>query len=98
MANDLTMNPWVLDSASGTNIVEGDVLVLKVRWTEATTPGHAVEIQHGNGKPAWRSVAASGNNIEEDPEPFWCRGGIKLATLGSGKVYLYVKESPWQSH
>lgn len=87
-------NPMIVDTAAADLIVPGDVFVDLIRWVGATTAGHAVEIQDGAGNPFWASVANGANYVERDPVRRTCKGGLKVPTLGSGKLYLYLFHEP----
>lgn len=92
MANDLTSNPWIIDTA-GAGVISSERLRVKgVRWAEATTAAHVAEIQDKNGKVKWRSVASGVNYVESDLIESlggdW--DGIKVPTLGSGKLYIQL--------
>jgi hypothetical protein len=89
MANDLTSNPWVIDTPGAGVISDLKLYVKGVRWIEATTAGHIAEIQDKNGKTKWRSVASAANYVEADMiENIVKWDGIKVPTLGSGKLYI----------
>jgi hypothetical protein len=89
-ANDTSISPWVLDTASGTAIQTGNIKVLCVRWVGATTAGHQAILTDNAGRVVWEEVAAGSNFSTSECMPLLFIGGIKLTTLGSGKVYLYV--------
>lgn len=89
MGNDVTSNPWVLDS---TGAVTTDLLRVKgIRWVGATTAAHAAILKDKNGKVKWSSVASGANYVESDtiytrPGQNW--DGLTVDTLGSGKLYV----------
>lgn len=83
-------NPLVIDAASASFILPGDVVVDLVRWVGATTVGHEAIIQDGSGNEFWASkVAATPAPPEHAPLGYTCPGGLKVTTLGSGKLYIY---------
>jgi len=96
MANDTDHNPWVIDTASGTLITAEDVYLDAIRWVGATTAGHQCVIQDGNSNVIFESLANGANFIDERSfgaeytGPRRVIAGIKVTTLGSGKVYLHL--------
>ena len=89
MANDLTSNPWVIDTASATSLTTQRIKVKGVRWIGATTAGHTCVIQDDDSKVKWASVAPSSNYVEADtPTNSTPWNGIKVPTLGSGTLYI----------
>jgi hypothetical protein len=94
MANDITKWPLVIDTASGTAVLTSSLRIKKIRWVNATTAGHQASIQDQNGNIFWESIASGANYVEESDfsteeshRPVLY--GLKVPTLGSGKLYLY---------
>ena len=93
MANDLTQNPFILDTAHASNVLTTEKLRVKgVRWVAATTAGHTATLKDGSGKIVWTSVAAGANNVEADKIYGDMRGqnldGLMCTALQSGKLYV----------
>jgi hypothetical protein len=90
MANDLTKNPLIIDTAAPTVLLPATqpMRVKSVRWVGATTAGHLAEIQDANNNVLWSSVAAGANNVEGELEEVWWREGMKVPTLQSGVLYI----------
>ena len=88
MANAFFEHHWVLDTASATAITQ-DVIEGVLRWV-APSAGAAdmVVIQDKNGNSVWESVATGANYVEETPFSLHADGFI-LATIDSGRVYVY---------
>lgn len=96
MANNLTNNPMVLDT-TGVLIAAGvPVQISAIKAVGLTTAGHTAVVQDANGNPIWEEIAATTNyaSVREDlsdlPISKRTYNGLKLATLGSGKVYVWV--------
>lgn len=92
MANDVTSNPWILDSLGA--VTADPIRVKEVRWVGSTTAGHQAVINDKNGKLKWESLAGGGNNVEESLPNIDRRipttwDGLTVATLGSGKLEVY---------
>jgi hypothetical protein len=90
MANDLTKNPWRVDTPGASVLAADRIYVKGVRWVGATTAGHEAIIQDKNNRNVWRSLAAGANNVESDLiesiPGYW--DGMKVPTLGSGELYI----------
>jgi len=94
MANDLTRNPLVIDTASGTALTTDARRIKKIRWVNGTTAGHQVILQDQYGNLFWESRAAGADYVEESDFTFnksnsAVLSGIKVPTLDSGKLEIY---------
>ena len=97
IANDLTGNPWVVDTASATPITTDDVYLDTIRWVGATTAGHQAIVKDNKGTPdtIYEGLASGANFIDERSfgaeyaGPRRVVGGLSVTTLGSGKLYIY---------
>lgn len=91
MANSVTAtNPrhHIIDTADAGLIVSVSTVIKRVRWTGATTAGHQAVIQDASNRVVWESVAPAANYVEVDEVMDLARGGYKVPTLGSGKLYI----------
>lgn len=95
MANDITLNPIVLDTVSTTSLTTRQFAVVKIRWyAPSASAGNAVSITDSAGTVKWQSIATGSNYVEESswdldaPLEF---SGLKLPTIATGTVYLYLK-------
>lgn len=92
MANDLTNLPYILDTAGTTLLLNRNQYVRQVRWvgTDATVMGQTAELKDKQDKVVWSAIASGANHQQTDriEAEF---NGIKLTTLGSGKVYVYIR-------
>ena len=67
MANDLTTNPWRIDTAAAGLIVLGSIFIKGMRWVApGAAAGNACIVQDTNSKTKWESVAAGPNHVEAD--------------------------------
>lgn len=95
MSNDITGDPLVVDTASATALTTKTFVCHMIRWVGATTAGHTVSIQNGNGGVKWASEASGASYVEEthfDGKPI-IFSGLKVPTLSSGIIYLYVYDA-----
>ena len=98
MANDLTGNPLVIDTASATPIMTDDVYLDAIRWVGATTAGHQAVVKDNKTSPdtVYEGLASGANFIDERSfgaeyaGPRRVVGGLAVTTLGSGKLYIYL--------
>ena len=82
----------VLDTASSTAVTTKTFVAYIIRWVGATTAGHTASVQNDAAKIKWASEASGANYVEEthfDGKPVIFEG-LKVPTLGSGVVYIYV--------
>lgn len=97
MANDLTGNPWVLDTASATKLWSGPTYVVGMEWHPAAMDDD-LEVQDALGNTKWKIRAASPAtddlstglevwSLSETKAPW---DGFLLKTIDSGTLYVYV--------
>lgn len=93
MANDVTTNPFVLDTASST-VTADTVRLASIRWSGATTDAHTAVLTNTAGKVIWSTVGqkpTTGAVMDVEttfPEPGLNTLGLKVGALGSGKLYV----------
>jgi hypothetical protein len=94
MANNLTGNPWLIDTVTAGSLCPGQTIHIKtVRWEEATTAGHIAELQDDSGAVVWRSIASGANFVEAELIENKVnlgngRGGLRASVLGSGRLLI----------
>lgn len=91
MANDLTKNPWVVDTAAAGAILTAWADVRSIQWIGATTAGHEAVVQDQDGRVIWRRLAQGANqNFETEFEGRFGRriNGLIVPTLASGTLYI----------
>lgn len=99
MANSLTTNPIVVDTANAgaALIASGQpLLVSAIKAVGLTTAGHTGVVQDANGKAFWECIAATTNYATQLetfaalPNGARTLNGLKVPTLASGKIYIWV--------
>ena len=91
MANSLTTIPIIVDTLSSSALVSGTFTATKVRWVGATTAGHTVSVQNEGGIVKFAGEATGANYSESEHfDPPLIFEGLKVPTLGSGIIYIYV--------
>lgn len=91
MANNLTSNPWVIDTAA--TITTMKVRVATIRWIGATDAAHTAVITDTAGHVVWAGNANAADYSEESHPAGYARhgfdtNGLIVTTLGSGKLYV----------
>ena len=93
MANDITNNPLLIDTAGATALTSKTFTAYKIRWVGATTAGHTISVQNAGGTVKWASESVGANYVESETFPndkLLVFEGLKVPTMASGKVYIYV--------
>ena len=93
MANDLSANPWKVDTASATALWNDIVWLENIIWHEPTTAGHRAEVTDMNGKVIGDLHAlAAGSGMEYRMHvgdgPYM---GLIVPVLESGVLYIHIK-------
>ena len=90
MANSLTGNPIFWDSTSSSEVT-GKLRIQGIVWSNPTTASHAILVEDSAGKDLWAHTwkASSATHIQVTFPEGLKTSGIKLTTLGSGKVFVY---------
>ena len=92
MANDIGGNPWVIDTASATALLETGVWIERIKWNEPSTTGHQAILKDTSDRVIWTYRAlAAGNGIAYEADLGGNYDGLKVTTLGSGTLYIYIK-------
>ena len=92
MSNDVTNNPYVIDTASSALVSANRLRIQSIRWAApSATAGSAVSVQSALGKVLWASSANGANYVEQANYPIespLVADGLKVPTLGSGTLYI----------
>ena len=91
MANDFSVNPWILDTTGVvTALNDKPYKVQKVEWVNPVTAGDAVEIKDQYGQILIKATCVNANqNVVEYFNPAKRFVGLNIATLDSGTVLVY---------
>lgn len=96
MSNVLTAKLWKLDT-TGTIVASGQAVMLnRLHYASGTTAAHTAVVTDGNDNPiATLSISGNGDTDDVDfstfnDDSFRTFNGFKLATLGSGVLYVYL--------
>lgn len=94
MANDTSANPFVLDTVTDSLFAAGAYFdIYAVRWTSGSL-ADAVSLQDMDSAVKWSATGTIANNVDQTVfNPPLVMNGIKIPTLGSGKVYVYCKQT-----
>lgn len=95
MANNTNTNPLIIDTLTSTAILAtaNRFQLLAVQWVSGST-ANVCSVQDGAGTVRWEAVGNGANytyGMAFPDELDLTFQGLKVPTLDSGKVYLYVK-------
>jgi hypothetical protein len=92
MANDLSGDRLVLDTANATDIlIPGRLQICGMEWVNPANATDEMELVDGANKLIYGTVAGSNNGGTIGPD--YCPGwvdGIRLTKLTSGKLVIYL--------
>jgi hypothetical protein len=92
MGNLVTGNYWKLDTTGV--ITVHPVHVMTMTWDSPTTSAHKLLIKDGQGNIVWElSAIAGGTGITYPKALDLPVHGLTLETLGSGVVYVSIKNA-----
>ena len=92
MANVVSSSPFIIDTATDTAIFTDDFQLFAIAWTSGSTDGISIQDKDGVVKYASAGTVAGHSERFTFPSEAPVRfNGLKVPTLGTGKVYLYVK-------
>ena len=93
MANNVTGNPYTLDTTGVIIAGTTELSIDFVRWVGGTTAGHQCILMDASSAIIWRSIAPAANYVEQAPirKRYF---GLTLDTLGSGTVDVYLDMKP----
>src|SRR2546428_7832774 len=95
MANNISVNPWILDTAS-TTVSLKRITVNAIRWdATGAVSGNTAVLTDQNGNVIWESLVFLTGALAysfvafPDGQVF---DGIKTGTLSSGTIYVYCND------
>jgi hypothetical protein len=91
MADDLSSNPWVIDSTGAK--FSGNVSIDRISWKNAGALNHTVLIVDGSGKTIFEDFASGATYNTSQPIRREYTG-VTVATLSSGKLYIDIDTRP----
>ena len=89
MANDLTGNPWVIDTAAV--ITTGPATVLKSEWQEPTAADDLTILDNGGNTIYDDNAIAGGSGIRLEVKIAGQMNGFNVSVIDGGTLYVYVK-------
>ena len=91
MADDLTSNPWVIDTTGAK--ASGELRIDRISWKNATTLNHTVLIVDAAGKTIFEDFASGATyNVSYPIGRVYT--GLTVSTLSSGKLYIDLDMRP----
>lgn len=99
MANDLTSNPLVVDTAAATAVISSYINITKIRWYDSgadIAEGDQAIVQNAAGKAVWAhrmggvgTVADLVPPVSDDFNPPLPQKGLIVPTLTHGTLHIY---------
>lgn len=92
MANDISTNPWSLDTAGASTIwpVGSRINIHHFEFASYAATTDTATLHDGNGKAVWNAHAASDLRPIVSGSIGWI-DGLTLAQISSGVVRVYLK-------
>jgi len=91
MGDNLTGNPWVIDSAGAKTSAE--IRIDRIAWKNATALNDTVLVVDGSGHTIFEDFASGATyNTSQPIGRFYT--GLTVTTLSSGKLYIDVDMKP----
>lgn len=90
MANDITVNPWKLDTAGSGVIYSHGVRIRTIIWTLPVAQGDDLAITDRNDKPIITAKAEAAGQTQIFRLGDWYEG-LKLTVLDSGTVTVHIR-------
>lgn len=89
MGNNITQNPWVLDSAGV--VTTKHTPVKRMVWHEPTTASHVLLLVNQKGIEIWSKTAiAGGAGMDYELADVGFIDGLTITTLQSGTLKVYI--------
>lgn len=93
MANVAAGNPYIFDTATDTAILAAGTIFhcFGIAWCSGSL-ADTVSLQDAGGVVKWSASGTIANNVDRQPftdENPLIFNGMKIPTLGSGKLYVY---------
>jgi len=95
MANSTAGNPFIIDTATATAIYTDRFQLLAIQWVSGSV-ADVCSVQDGAGVVKWEVIQPVTNTPQGMAFPDELEltfNGLKVPTMNTGKVYLYVKRT-----
>jgi hypothetical protein len=92
MANDISANPWKIDTAGAGTIYAFPVRIGNINWSNYSLGvSQTCQVQDVNGKDILLAVTGTGTQMQPTNTGVigWVRG-LKVTTLGSGELTITI--------
>lgn len=92
MANDVTGNPWILDTPSTNLVWTGNIKVSHIEFFDYAADGDNATLTDAAGRFIARLNGNAALETERTGNISWVYNGLKLTVLTAGKVAVYLKD------
>ena len=90
MANDLTQNPFILDTPGTAILYRPDICSCHFEWARYASQADNVAIQNRFGKVIWEATGRADLSLVESFTIEWVHG-IALTILTAGRVRVFFE-------
>jgi hypothetical protein len=92
MANDVSANPWILDTVTAGIIPPClTIRVHHMEFVDYNNDTDTCEVMSGDGKSLWKANGAADLQEVRSGEVGWVQSGLRVSQLSAGKIRIYVK-------
>lgn len=98
MANQLSANPFSLDTVGASALLTGKVKIEQISWYGYTNISDVVELQDSSGNVIWFAAGSSDLTTLKSAHIGWVKGLLLpvlttggVANLASGKLLVYFR-------
>lgn len=91
MANNVTTNPWVLDTVTASVLLPTNMRVDHFEFVGYGAQTDTCQVQNGQGVVIWQGHGTSDLQEVRSGAVGWIFGGIRLSQISSGQVRVYLK-------
>jgi hypothetical protein len=92
VANDVSSNPWILDTAGTVPVLgKSNINVEHFELVGYAADTDTCQIKNGAGKIIWEANGAADLSEVRSGKIGWIQGGLFLSQVTAGKVRVYIK-------
>lgn len=90
MANNITGNPWVLDTVGNVWYLQSNIRILNIEFQDYINDADTCELQDNAGRVVWSGNGNADLSTVRSGDCGWIRG-LVLTVLTNGKVRVFHK-------
>lgn len=90
MANNVSTNPWILDTVTAGVILPTNMKIKHIEFTGYNLATDTCQVQDGNGNIIWQGNGAADFQEVRSGAVGWVHSGLRLSQISSGVVRVYL--------